>query len=82
MKTDIAGEDAADGVSEFMSIARSCELEKDDTRILFTGDADRTAWEDHITDHHKDRLPSKILNASHHGSRTFFKHDKDDEDRT
>jgi competence protein ComEC len=48
--------------------------------ILFTGDSDKTAWKDHITDYHKDKLPSDVLSASHHGSRTFFKNDEDDED--
>ncbi|MBI1349460.1 competence protein ComEC [bacterium] len=51
---------------------------KDATWVLFTGDADRTAWEEHITDYHADRLPSQILSAAHHGSRTFFKDDEDD----
>lgn len=52
---------------------------KGSTWVLFTGDADRTAFEEHITEYHKERLPSQILNASHHGSRTFFKDDEDDE---
>lgn len=48
--------------------------------IMFTGDSDKTAWLDHITDYHKDKLPAAVLSASHHGSRTFFKNDEDDED--
>lgn len=48
--------------------------------ILITGDSDKAAWKDHITDYHKDNLPSTILSASHHGSRTFFKTNEDDED--
>jgi competence protein ComEC len=80
VKTDIAGEDAAGRRKRIHEHCAVLRIGKDDTWVLFTGDADRTAWEDHITDHHEDRLPSKILNASHHGSRTFFKHDKDDED--
>ena len=48
--------------------------------ILITGDSDKTAWVEHITDYHKERLPSDILSASHHGSRTFFKENSDDED--
>src|SRR5690606_16235581 len=46
--------------------------------ILFTGDSDKIAWKDHITNYHYDQLPSAVLSASHHGSRTFFKQDKDD----
>jgi competence protein ComEC len=48
--------------------------------ILITGDSDKEAWKEHITDYHKDNLPSYVLSASHHGSRTFFKDDEDDED--
>jgi beta-lactamase superfamily II metal-dependent hydrolase len=31
---------------------------EDEKQILITGDADYKAWKDHITDYHKDRLPS------------------------
>ncbi len=48
--------------------------------ILITGDSDKTAWKDHITDYHKKNLPSFVLSASHHGSRSFFKNGKDDKD--
>ena len=43
--------------------------------VLHTGDSDRAAWETHILgedDYHADRLPSAVLNASHHGANTFF----------
>lgn len=49
-----------------------------DTWVMLTGDADRDAWEKHITVYHKDRLPAQVLSAAHHGSRTFFRYDKDD----
>lgn len=45
---------------------------KKEKQVLITGDADYTAWKEHITDFHKDRLPSKILKAAHHGSNSFF----------
>ncbi|SFF03159.1 ComEC/Rec2 family competence protein [Spirosoma endophyticum] len=48
--------------------------------ILFTGDSDKKAWQEHITDYHQQRLPSIILSASHHGSRTFFKKNEEDKD--
>jgi beta-lactamase superfamily II metal-dependent hydrolase len=48
--------------------------------ILIPGDSDKTAWKDHITDYHKDNLLADVLSGSHHGSRTFFKNDEDDED--
>ncbi len=41
-------------------------------QILMTGDADYDAWKEHITDYHKDRLPSTVLSAAHHGSNSFF----------
>lgn len=47
--------------------------------ILLTGDSDLCAWKNHITDYHEERIASEILSASHHGSRTYFKNDKDDE---
>jgi beta-lactamase superfamily II metal-dependent hydrolase len=53
---------------------------KDAKSIMITGDSDKEAWKEHITDYHKDNLPSYVLSASHHGSRTFFKDDEDDED--
>lgn len=48
--------------------------------ILITGDSDKAAWKDHITEHHKTNLPSYVLSASHHGSRSFFKKGKEDKD--
>ena len=42
------------------------------TWIVIVGDADKCAFEKHITEYHKKRLPSVVLAASHHGSRTFF----------
>jgi competence protein ComEC len=48
--------------------------------ILITGDSDKQAWKEHITDYHKDKLPADVLSASHHGSRTFFKDNEEDED--
>jgi hypothetical protein len=47
--------------------------------ILISGDADRDAFEKHITAYHRERLSAFALGASHHGSRTFFKCDEDDD---
>jgi len=47
--------------------------------IMITGDSDKIAWKDHITEYHKEKLPADVLHASHHGSRTFFKDNEDDE---
>ncbi len=49
------------------------------TSIMITGDSDLTTWKDHITDYHADRLPSMVLSASHHGSRTFFMENEGDD---
>ena len=46
-------------------------------QILITGDADYNAWKNHISAYHKDRLPSVVLSAAHHGSRSFFWKDSD-----
>lgn len=48
--------------------------------IMITGDSDKAAWKNHITEYHKENLPAVVLSASHHGSRTFFKTDEDDKD--
>lgn len=47
--------------------------------VLITGDADLVAFREHITNYHKERLPSFVLDASHHGSRSFFKTCEEDE---
>jgi beta-lactamase superfamily II metal-dependent hydrolase len=52
---------------------------KGDTWVMLTGDADRDAWEKHITDYHEERLAAQVLSAAHHGSRTFFRYDKKDD---
>lgn len=47
--------------------------------IMITGDADRAAFENHITNYHKERLGAFALGGSHHGSRTFFRETEEDE---
>jgi len=49
------------------------------TWAMLPGDADRDAFEKHITEYHKERLVSVLLAASHHGSRTFFQYDEEDD---
>lgn len=51
-----------------------------DKHILITGDSDKKAWQETITKYYEDVLPSDVLSASHHGSRTFFKNGEDDKD--
>lgn len=41
-------------------------------QVLVVGDADYTAWKEHITEYHRDRLPSTVLRSAHHGSKSFF----------
>ena len=53
---------------------------KEAKSILITGDSDKEAWKEHITDYHKKSLPSYVLSASHHGSRTFFKTNEEDKE--
>jgi len=45
--------------------------------IIIVGDADKCAFEKHITKYHKDRLPAFCLGASHHGSDTFFRENEE-----
>jgi competence protein ComEC len=52
---------------------------KDRTWIIIVGDADRAAFENHITKYHQDRIASFALGASHHGSRSFFRENEGDE---
>ena len=48
--------------------------------ILITGDSDKEAWKNHITEYHKKNLGAIVLSASHHGSRSFFKNGKEDQE--
>lgn len=48
--------------------------------FLIAGDSNKCAWKEHITEYHKEKLPSDILRSSHHGSRSFFKEGKNDTD--
>jgi competence protein ComEC len=67
-------------------------IEYMDNAVLFTGDSDRENWESRIVPHYSDDkeengkrldnlLQSRILHASHHGSKDFFVKPNDDEDR-
>lgn len=48
--------------------------------VMLPGDADRDAWEQHIRYHaNYDALSAQVLVAAHHGSRTFFCYEEDDE---
>lgn len=71
--------DARDNyIHEYCAVLRFGK-KKDATEnwILVTGDADLVAFQEHITEYHKERLPSYVLDASHHGSRSFFKKDEE-----
>jgi competence protein ComEC len=74
VKEDIDKEDADNHykrVHEYCIVLR-LTYGKEPKNILLTGDADYVAWKEHITDYHADRLPSQVLSAAHHGSRSFF----------
>lgn len=47
--------------------------------VLITGDSNLAAWQKHITNYHTERLPSTVLSASHHGSRSFFMDNEGDD---
>jgi beta-lactamase superfamily II metal-dependent hydrolase len=49
--------------------------------IMLPGDADRQAWELHITKYHAAHgtVPATIFTAPHHGSRSFFRDNEEQE---
>jgi competence protein ComEC len=79
VKDDIAGETPEDRYRRIHEQCAVLKFGKAQTWIMLTGDADRDAWEKHITNYHKDRLSAQVLSAAHHGSRTFFRYDEDDD---
>ncbi len=83
VQDDIDGEDAE---GRYKRIHERCAVIKisyggeNAKHIMITGDSDKKAWKDHVTEYHKEKLSSDVLSGSHHGSRSFFKDNKDDED--
>jgi len=78
--TDDVNEDDAD--ARRARIHEQCAVLKfgaGDDWLMIPGDADRAAFEKHVTEYHKDRLTAVMLAASHHGSRTFFMEKEGDE---
>jgi len=76
---DIQGEDQD---TRYRRIHEQCSVLKfgaSGTWVMLPGDADRDAFEKHITEYHKERLGSVLLAAPHHGSRTFFRYNEEDE---
>ena len=48
----------------FMNIVQLSDFRMEMIRknhVMITGDSDKTAWKEHITDYHKDNLPAKVL---------------------
>lgn len=77
---DDVNEEEAD--ARYRRIHENCAVlsfGKGDSSILITGDADLVAFREHITDYHKDRLKAFVLDASHHGSRSFFMENEGDD---
>jgi len=76
---DISDEDAD---TRYRRIHEQCAVLKFGMNKIWgilPGDADRDAFEKHITNYHRERLVSAVLAASHHGSRTFFRYKEEDE---
>lgn len=79
VKDDIEGESAE---ARYRRIHEQCAVLKfgfENAWIMITGDADRDAWEKHITNYHGERLNACVFSAPHHGSRTFFRYDEKSE---
>jgi beta-lactamase superfamily II metal-dependent hydrolase len=56
------------------------KLTRGGTAVMFTGDSHKGAWESIVKHYEKDgQLVAKVLHASHHGSRTFFKDSSEDD---
>jgi competence protein ComEC len=71
---DEVNEEEAD--ARYRRIHENCavfKIGKAPSWLLVTGDADLDAFREHITKYHGDRLQAFLLDASHHGSRSFFK---------
>lgn len=71
-----------DAENRYQRIHENCgvlKIGKDSSWVLVTGDADLVAFRDHITEHHQDRLGAYVLDAAHHGSRSFFVAEEGDE---
>lgn len=70
---DDVNEEDAD--ARYQRIHENCAVIKVGTAsqwVMITGDADLCAFRDHITPYHKDALAAYVLDAPHHGSRSFF----------
>ena len=85
VQDEIADEDAETRyrrIHEHCAVLRIGYGSPTPTFVLITGDSDKCAWKEHITEYHgagdENRIKAKILSASHHGSRTFFKENEDD----
>lgn len=76
---DIEGEDADTRYNRIHEQCAVLRFGAAQTWIMLPGDADRDAFEKHITNYHSERLDAKFLIASHHGSRSFFRYKEDDE---
>lgn len=80
---DDVNEEEAD--ARYARIHENCgvlKVGKDPGWVLITGDADLCAFKEHITDYHREHLPAQVLDASHHGSRSFFMQEKGDDPYT
>lgn len=70
---DDVNEEDAD--ARYQRIHENCAVIKVGTAsqwVMITGDADLRAFRDHITPYHKEALSAYVLDAPHHGSRSFF----------
>ena len=79
---ELSGEERDCRIHEYCGVLRF-GYGSSSKHVLMTGDSDKCAWKEHILgedEYHADRVRAAVLNASHHGSRTFFKNSEEDED--
>lgn len=76
---DVNEEDADIRYARIHENCAVLKVGKDPGWVLITGDADLCAFKNHITDYHKEHLAAQVLDASHHGSRSFFMKAEEDD---
>lgn len=81
VKDDISDETATERDKRIHEHSAVLRVGVADTWVMLPGDADRDAWELHITDYWESegKIQAAVLAAPHHGSRSFFVHEEGDD---
>ncbi len=79
LTNDVNDEQADERYARIHEQCAVLKFGKDMVWAMLPGDADRNAFEKHITERYGKEMPSQALDASHHGSRSYFRDNEDDE---